>query len=45
MSEPVKPPEYLCTKKRGIMFGILIFMALVVNVLGSITGGRENWGE
>jgi hypothetical protein len=28
-----------------IMFAVLVFIALVVNVLGSITGKGDRWGE
>jgi hypothetical protein len=45
LPKPVKPPLYLCGKKEVIMFAVLVFIALVVNVLGSITGKGDRWGE
>ena len=45
LPKPVKPPLYLCGKKEVNMFAVLVFIALVVNVLGSITGKGDRWGE
>ena len=32
-------------KNTTAMFGIIIFLALCLNVLGTMTGGSDRWGE
>ncbi len=45
MTKLVNTPQYLCGKKEEIMFGVLVFIALVLNVLGSLTSKTERWRE
>jgi hypothetical protein len=32
-------------KTNKTMFGIIVFFVLCLNVLGTMTGGSDRWGE
>ncbi len=46
LSNPVKLQQYLCPQlnnKEVHMFGIIIFVALLINTLGEMTGRNAKW--
>lgn len=44
-----KRAPYICTvemvMQEAVMFGILVFIAVVLNVLQTLSGGGDNWSK